>query len=156
MKPKSKTASVPSSGNTIPRRNHLYFPVILALLALLAVVLRIVMTVEVINTDPFAYNPPDVTDMATYHALSRDILNGTFFALALANGLSAAIMNPGSAEMMKTYYSYRALMGLDEKCADYLEAAPRLSAVSSAPAQAFSSSGLLTFICSTLLIYLLI
>ena len=50
----------------------------------------------------------------------RDIINASFFALSLANGLSAAIMNPYSAEMMKTYYSYKALMGLDENCADYI------------------------------------
>ncbi|MBQ9757417.1 MAG: homocysteine S-methyltransferase family protein [Clostridia bacterium] len=53
----------------------------------------------------------------------RDAVNGTFFALALENGLSAAIMNPNSADMMKTYYSYRALCGLDENCADYISAA---------------------------------
>ena len=44
----------------------------------------------------------------------RELINGTFFALALSNGLSAAIMNPNSAEMQKTYYTYRALSGLDE------------------------------------------
>ena len=79
MKPKAKAAAVPSSGKaSARRRNPLYFPVVLAILALLAVVLRIVMTVEVVRTDPFAYNPPDVTDMATYHALSRGILHGIF------------------------------------------------------------------------------
>lgn len=51
----------------------------------------------------------------------RDLINSTFFALALANGLSAAIMNPHSAEMMKTYHAYRALLALDENCADYIE-----------------------------------
>lgn len=79
MKPKAKAAAALNSGTAAARRrNHLYFPVILAILALTAVVLRIVMTVEVVRTDPFAYNPPDVTDMATYHALSRGILNGVF------------------------------------------------------------------------------
>ena len=51
---------------------------------------------------------------------TRDMINGTFFALTLANGLSAAIMNPYSAEMMKTYYTYRALSGYDDNCADYI------------------------------------
>lgn len=51
---------------------------------------------------------------------SRDAINSTFFSLALCRGLSAAIMNPYSAEMMKTYYAYRALSGLDENCADYI------------------------------------
>ena len=77
MKPKAKAVSAPGKAVS-RRRTHLYFPVVLAILALLAVVLRIVMTVEVVNTDPFAYNPPDVTDMATYHALSRGILHGVF------------------------------------------------------------------------------
>lgn len=52
---------------------------------------------------------------------SRDAINSTFFALALQSGLSAAIMNPYSSEMMKTYYSYMALNGLDENCADYIK-----------------------------------
>lgn len=51
----------------------------------------------------------------------RDILNGAFFTLALENGLSAAIMNPNSNEMMKSYYSFKALKGLDENCSDFIE-----------------------------------
>ncbi len=51
---------------------------------------------------------------------ARDMINGTFFALTLGEGLSAAIMNPHSAEMMKAYHTYRALAGLDENCADYI------------------------------------
>ncbi len=50
----------------------------------------------------------------------RDAVNSTFFALALENGLSAAIMNPHSGDMMKTYYSYRLLHGLDDNCSDYI------------------------------------
>lgn len=53
---------------------------------------------------------------------NRDAINGTFFTLALENGLSAAIMNPFSIEMMKTYYTYQALKGMDENCAQYIEA----------------------------------
>ena len=54
---------------------------------------------------------------------NRDAVNSVFFALALENGLSAAIMNPYSADMMKTYYTYRALRGLDNNCSDYVEKA---------------------------------
>lgn len=53
----------------------------------------------------------------------RDAVNATFFALALENGLSAAIMNPYSADMMKTYYTYNALKGLDNNCEAYIGAA---------------------------------
>ncbi len=51
---------------------------------------------------------------------ARDAINGTFFALALNCGLSAAIMNPSSHEMMKTYYSYCALTGQDENFEEYI------------------------------------
>ena len=51
----------------------------------------------------------------------RDVLNGAFFTLALENGLSAAIMNPNSNEMMKSYYAFKALKGLDENCTDFIE-----------------------------------
>lgn len=51
---------------------------------------------------------------------NRDVLNSVFFALALENGLSGAIMNPFSSEMMKTYYTFKALKGLDDNCADYI------------------------------------
>ncbi len=50
----------------------------------------------------------------------RDIVNSTFFALALQSGLSAAIMNPYSQNMLNTYHAYRALTGHDENCADYI------------------------------------
>ncbi|MBE6644682.1 MAG: homocysteine methyltransferase [Ruminococcaceae bacterium] len=56
----------------------------------------------------------------SYGLPNRDAINGTFFALALENGLSAAIMNPYSADMMRTYYTYKALKGLDENCLDYI------------------------------------
>ena len=54
---------------------------------------------------------------------NRDAVNGTFFAMALEKGLSAAIMNPFSTEMRKTYYTFMALNGLDENCAVYIEKA---------------------------------
>ncbi|MBR2043612.1 MAG: homocysteine S-methyltransferase family protein [Clostridia bacterium] len=53
----------------------------------------------------------------------REVINSTFFALALQKGLSAAIMNPYSWEMMKTYYAFNALCGKDENCESYIEAA---------------------------------
>lgn len=52
---------------------------------------------------------------------SRDAVNSTFFASALERGLSAAIMNPNSVDMMKTYYAFRTLHGYDENCSDYIE-----------------------------------
>ena len=64
---------------------------------------------------------------------NRDAVNGTFFALALENGLSAAIMNPYSADMMKTYYTYKALKGLDENCSDYISNADAFTPAAPTP-----------------------
>lgn len=57
---------------------------------------------------------------------SRDAVNSVFFALALENGLSAAIMNPYSVEMMKTYHAFRLLHGLDDSCGEYISFADGL------------------------------
>ena len=59
---------------------------------------------------------------------ARDAINGTFFAMALTCGLSAAIMNPHSPDMMRTYHTYRALRGLDESFAGYIRYAEALPA----------------------------
>lgn len=69
---------------------------------------------------------------------NRDAINGTFFALALESGLSAAIINPYSADIMKTYYTYNALKGLDENCAEYIEKADSFTV---APLSASVSAG---------------
>lgn len=64
----------------------------------------------------------------------RDTVNSIFFSLALENGLSAAIMNPYSAEMMKAYYAYRVLKGLDKNCSDYIAHGDLVACAPSAPA----------------------
>ena len=69
----------------------------------------------------------------------RDLLNSAFFISALENGLSAAIMNPYSAEMMKAYYSFRALHSLDENCSDYVGFTARFSGCVTVPSATASS-----------------
>ncbi len=59
---------------------------------------------------------------------ARDLVNSTFFAQALECGLSAAIINPYSAEMLKAYYTHRVLHGMDENCAEYISFAQRCTA----------------------------
>ena len=51
---------------------------------------------------------------------NRDAVNSAFFAMALAAGLSSAIMNPQSARMMEAYYAYCALSGVDAGCKRYV------------------------------------
>lgn len=68
---------------------------------------------------------------------NRDFITSAFFALALDRGLSAAIMNPFSAEMVKTYRSFLALTGADENCSDYIAFASSVtSSLSAAPVKA--------------------
>lgn len=52
----------------------------------------------------------------------RELVNSTFFAMALYSGLDACIINPCESAMMDTYRSYKALMGIDENCSEYIGA----------------------------------
>lgn len=62
---------------------------------------------------------------------NREIITSAFFTIAMENGLSAAIMNPNSVHMMSSYYSFKALHGLDDNCSDYIEKVPQLAALMS-------------------------
>ena len=51
---------------------------------------------------------------------NREMLNSAFLTLCFENGLSSAIMNPNSKEMMKAYVSFLALKGLDDNFESYI------------------------------------
>jgi len=53
---------------------------------------------------------------------TRENINSAFLTMAMNNGLSAAIINPLSSAMMKTYYSAKALLGLDNDFEEYIKA----------------------------------
>ncbi|HJA06163.1 MAG TPA: cobalamin-dependent protein, partial [Candidatus Mediterraneibacter pullicola] len=57
---------------------------------------------------------------------NRPVINAAFYTMAMMNGLSAGIINPASEDMMRAWYAYHALMGLDENCSRYIN---RYSAV---------------------------
>ena len=50
----------------------------------------------------------------------REIVNAAFFTMALQNGLNAAIINPNSEAMMRSYYSFKVLSDLDPQCGSYI------------------------------------
>ena len=52
---------------------------------------------------------------------NREFITASFFTMAMQNGLSGAIMNPFSVEMMKAYYGFNALSMLDDNCAEYID-----------------------------------
>ena len=69
----------------------------------------------------------------------RDAVNGTFFTMALTNGLSAAIMNPYSQDMRKAYFAYRALKGFDENCEAYIRESASFAAAAPTAAVAVAA-----------------
>lgn len=54
---------------------------------------------------------------------NRDKLNAAFLFMALSNGLSAAIINPYSEEILSAYYSHMALSGQDLNFEKYISSA---------------------------------
>lgn len=50
----------------------------------------------------------------------REIVNAAFFTMALQSGLSAAIINPNSEAMMRSYLSFLTLADLDPQCSRYI------------------------------------
>ena len=74
---------------------------------------------------------------------SRPVINAAFYTMAMMNGLSAGIINPCSEDMMRAWYAYHALAGLDENCGRYIarygaeqkgSTAPSPAALTGAPA----------------------
>ncbi|MEL7609670.1 MAG: homocysteine S-methyltransferase family protein [Bacillota bacterium] len=51
---------------------------------------------------------------------AREHINAAFLTMAIHAGLSAAIINPNSDEMLAAFYASRALCGADEKCMGYI------------------------------------
>lgn len=51
----------------------------------------------------------------------RETITANFYTMAMQNGLDAGIINPNADSMMRSYYAYRALAGLDENCMDYIQ-----------------------------------
>ena len=78
----------------------------------------------------------------------RDKLNATFFTMALSAGLSAAIMNPHSAEMMSAYRAYLALSGKGDGIGGYISYAQGV--VKAEPAAAVTEQTLAGAICAGL------
>lgn len=60
---------------------------------------------------------------------NRPVINAFFYTMAMQNGLTAGIINPSSEDMMRSYYSYCALMGFDKNCENYIEHCKKPDAV---------------------------
>ena len=103
----------------IAKKDIIFDPLTLTVSAEPNAAIQTLMAVSAIKNDLGEHTLLGVSNVS-FGLPNRDILNGTFFSLALANGLDAAIMNPFSAEMMKAYHGYLALTGLDEGFEEYI------------------------------------
>ena len=52
----------------------------------------------------------------------RMLVSSTFFTMALHDGLSCAIINPGNEDMMASYRAFKALTDQDPRCEAYIDA----------------------------------
>lgn len=68
----------------------------------------------------------------------RDLINRTFFTMALQNGLNLAIINPADSGMTESMAVYRMLSGFDKNGEKYIE---KYSQTAAAPVQSSNSGG---------------
>ena len=72
----------------------------------------------------------------TFRSVFRTVrqLIRNFYTMAMQNGLSAGIINPSSEDMMRSYYSFCALMNYDKNCEEYIRVYGSQKAGTPAPA----------------------
>ena len=109
----------------INKKDIIFDPLALTISADVTAARETLRAVSIIKNEPGCHTSLGVSNVS-FGLPNRDIINSTFFALALGKGLSAAIMNPYSAEMMKAYYAFCALDGQDENCGSYIDFASKL------------------------------
>ena len=122
----------------IDKKDLIFDPLALTVSADPAAAVETLRAVRMIRTELGCHASLGVSNVS-FGLPARDAVNSTFFALALGEGLSAAIMNPYSAEMMKTYFAYRVLAAQDENCTDYVAFATAQPQVA-APVQVAASA----------------
>ncbi|MBE6595387.1 MAG: homocysteine methyltransferase [Ruminococcaceae bacterium] len=103
----------------IPRKDLIFDPLALTVSADGTAAKETLRAVRMIREELGCHTSLGVSNVS-FGLPARDAVNSTYFAMALSAGLSAAIMNPHSTEMMKTYHAYRALAGLDENCSGFI------------------------------------
>ena len=103
----------------IHKKDLIFDPLCMAVSADDQAALETLKAIELINTELGCHTSLGVSNVS-FGLPERDRINSIFFASALERGMSAAIMNPYSTNMMNTYHSWRALHGLDQNCEAYI------------------------------------
>lgn len=104
----------------ISRKNLIFDPLAMAVSADKNAAKETLSAVKKITEELRAHTSLGVSNVS-FGLPERDIINSTYFTMALSGGLSAAILNPHSSEMMKAYRAYLALMGLDDNFENYID-----------------------------------
>ncbi len=110
----------------IDKKDIIFDPLAMAVSADSRAAAETLRAVQLIRTELGCHTSLGVSNVS-FGLPARDVLNSTFFTLAMGQGLSAAIMNPYSAEMMKAYTAFRALAGLDDSLGAYIDFAEGLT-----------------------------
>lgn len=116
----------------IERKNIIFDPLALTVSADNDAAKETLRAIEIITNELGCHTSLGVSNVS-FGLPQRDIINSVFFTLAMGKGLSAAIMNPYSIEMMKSYKAFCALDGKDGNCSDFISFANELPQTTSAP-----------------------
>lgn len=137
-----------AAGYGISKNDLIFDPLCMTISADTTAALTTLKCVKILHDEIGVHTSLGVSNVS-FGLPKRNLVNGAMFAAALENGLSAAIMNPYSEDMMSTYFTYRALHNLDENCMDYIGFADsydekygaEVAAVSAANAGGTAASG---------------
>ena len=124
-----------AAGYGIPREDLIFDPLALTISADQSAAAVTLETVERITRELGCRTSLGVSNVS-FGLPRREVVNAAFLLLALEKGLSAAILNPGSAPMLEALSAFRALRGLDPNCRDYIAAMAGSAAPAPAPAPA--------------------
>lgn len=122
-----------AAGYGIDKKDIIFDPLAMTVSAEPAAAIETLKAVHLIRTELGCHTSLGVSNVS-FGLPAREAINSTFFACALERGLSAAIMNPYSPDMMKTYHAFKALHMMDENCVEYIKFAPSMQAAQAAAA----------------------
>ncbi|MBO7197158.1 MAG: homocysteine S-methyltransferase family protein [Clostridia bacterium] len=110
----------------INKKDIIIDPLVMAVSADKNAATEVLRAVRIITHELGAHTSLGISNVS-FGLPQRELINSTFFASALTLGLSAAIMNPYSDDMMRVYHSHLALSGMDEGFEKYISFATNIS-----------------------------
>ena len=108
-----------AEGYGIGRKDLIFDPLCMTISADTSAALTTLECVRILNDELHVHTSLGISNVS-FGLPKRSMITAGMFAAALERGLSAAIMNPFSPEMMVTYHAFRALHDLDKNCMDFV------------------------------------